>query len=127
MAADTGRSLSDQQIGELLSKIRHYELSEQKYRDIQSRLDMQLDIFKRIHKCAQAAFTAENLREMSNLIAEGVVAVILDHVGKFVKQLGHVPMDILQIIEGVFSFVFPGDQLHPANVCSSDNIICVCF
>ena len=47
MAADTGRFLNDQQIGELLSKIRYYELSEQKYRNIQSRLDMQLDIFKR--------------------------------------------------------------------------------
>ena len=100
MAADTGRSLSDQQIGELLSKIRHYELSEQKYRDIQSRLDMQLDIFKRIHKCAQAAFTAENLREMSNLIAEGVV-------------------DIFQLEMGaVFSLSATGDHIELLGECN---------
>ena len=100
MAADTGRSLSDQQIGELLSKIRHYELSEQKYRNIQSRLDMQLDIFKRIHKCAQAAFTAENLREMSNLIAEGVV-------------------DIFQLEMGaVFSLSATGDHIELLGECN---------
>ena len=100
MAADTGRSLSDQQIGELLSKIRHYELSEQKYRNIQSRLDMQLDIFKRIHKCAQAAFTAENLREMSNLIAEGVV-------------------DIFQLEVGaVFSLSATGDHIELLGECN---------
>ena len=100
MAADTGRFLNDQQIGELLSKIRHYELSEQKYRDIQSRLDMQLDIFKRIHKCAQAAFTAENLREMSNLIAEGVV-------------------DIFQLEMGaVFSLSATGDHIELLGECN---------
>lgn len=100
MAADTGRSLSDQQIGELLSKIRYYELSEQKYRNIQSRLDMQLDIFKRIHKCAQAAFTAENLREMSNLIAEGVV-------------------DIFQLEMGaVFSLSATGDHIELLGECN---------
>ena len=100
MAADTGRFLNDQQIGELLSKIRYYELSEQKYRNIQSRLDMQLDIFKRIHKCAQAAFTAENLREMSNLIAEGVV-------------------DIFQLEMGaVFSLSATGDHIELLGECN---------
>ena len=100
MAADTGRFLNDQQIGELLSKIRYYELSEQKYRNIQSRLDMQLDIFKRIHKCAQAAFTAENLREMSNLIAEGVV-------------------DIFQLEVGaVFSLSATGDHIELLGECN---------
>ena len=100
MAADTGRSLSDQQIGELLSKIRHYELSEQKYRDIQSRLDMQLDIFKRIHKCAQAVFAAEHLREMTNLIAEGVV-------------------DIFQLEVGaVFSLSTTGDHIELLGECN---------
>ena len=100
MAADTGRSLSDQQIGELLSKIRYYELSEQKYRNIQSRLDMQLDIFKRIHKCAQAVFAAENLREMTNLIAEGVV-------------------DIFQLEVGaVFSLSTTGDHIELLGECN---------
>ncbi len=65
----------EQQIQELQSQIRRYELAEQRNRDIQARLDMQVDMFTRIHKCSQSAFAAQNTDELNTIIAEGVADI----------------------------------------------------
>ncbi len=69
------------QIEELQKQIRRYELSEQRSRGIQARLDMQVDIFTRIHKCSQAAFAAKNTEELNTIIAEGVADIFQFELG----------------------------------------------
>ncbi len=69
------------QVKALQNQISRYELAEQRNRDIQSRLDMQIDIFTRIHKCSQSAFAAKDTNELNTIIAEGVVDIFQFELG----------------------------------------------
>lgn len=69
------------QIDILEKRISQDELIKQSARDIQSRLDAQIDIFTRIHYFTQMAFHVQDVYELYNIIAEGVVDVFQWEVG----------------------------------------------
>jgi len=62
-------------IADLQAQISRYELSEQKMRSIQHKLDTQIETFNMIHKYTQQAFRAVNTDILCDIIAEGIADV----------------------------------------------------
>ena len=60
---------------------RQFELNEQNMRNIRGKLDLQLDIFTRIHFFAQMALQAHTPKELYETITEGIVVIFQMEIG----------------------------------------------
>ena len=68
-------------IADLQAQIRRYELSEQKMRSIQHKLDTQIGIFSVIHTYTQQAFHAIHPYKLNSIIAEGIADIFQLEIG----------------------------------------------
>ena len=92
-------------IDDLQAQIRRYELSEQKMRNIQHKLDTQIELFKTIHAYAQQAFHATHLDDLYSIIAEGIADIFQLEVGAILKLD---PDEDRLILAGSFNIDTPG-------------------
>ena len=89
-------------IADMKSAAGRHELAEQNMRNIRSKLDLQIDMFTRIHFFAQLAFQMHTPEELHKTIAEGVV-------------------DIFQLETGIIFALSPsGDSLIYLGGCNLD-------
>ena len=66
---------------DLQEQIRRHELSEQRVRSVQHKLDTQIELFSLIHKYSQQAFNAAHPDELSSIIAEGIADIFQLEIG----------------------------------------------
>jgi len=97
------KEILEEKIAKLQARVSRSELVEQKMRDIQHKLDTQVDMFTKIHVYTQQAFHASDSDTLNNIIAEGVV-------------------DIFQLeIGAVFQLNPTGNELSIIGSCNVDN------
>ena len=65
----------EQRIAHLQQQISRFELSEQRMRNVQSRLDVQLETFRHIHRYSLTAFKTQTREALGEVIAEGLVDI----------------------------------------------------
>ena len=68
-------------VADLNAQISRYELSEQRMRSIQHKLDTQIETFKMIHAYTQQAFRARTPEALKSVIAEGIADIFQLEIG----------------------------------------------
>jgi len=68
-------------VADLSAQISRYELSEQRMRSIQHKLDTQIETFKMIHAYTQQAFRARTPEALKSVIAEGIADIFQLEIG----------------------------------------------